>query len=890
MASISYTKDLDNVCQANCFGMDKHLVLHSAFFTSLLILAAIPLLVLRGSPVLEQTWVLPTTVLGEIALLTTWVRSLSISRPNECPSFRISIQGTIQFVLLAMISFFAFYLPQKLNFWGGYDEFQAFQPTVACLWGFAFDNLNGRPALGWSYVFGRVLGSGTIDGYIWMSGIQSLINASLLYAIVQLLLPQSRAIAIAAAILLIVNRADPLKFFPLWAANPYNLAVGFWLLGFWLFLVSWRQRNRALLVVACLSFGITLLMYEVGYLLAAIPLIVLWTERKSSPLWKLWCFSLVATISLFAVRVAVFQLTSGSSYQLSQVGSKGISPGDLLSNLYFHLLPTVRSLSFSFDFQENIAIALTVFALATSAVWISGSYDERQKAHVLLKVVGIAALGIFLGVGLYSHMKGNERTQFFAGPFQAVFIAMILGSVYLLLSKSMARATLSLIVGFVAASSTVASFREQDKTYHITYDKLVHVSQQIRALSSTIAKDKLIIVLIDGKSPLGANYATYDGSRYWLGPRMLQILDVPDWTLKSNFEDGKVALELFDKRLTVFPTQDLIVFKLDADGTLYLQPEWPSDQRLPKDVDGYSPLANLSTGPINMHPDLDFPSWSGPPNDIVRQREGIVLGRGWSSLKYDSGWLYRNAEQNAELFVNSQGHEKFEVDLDLCPISAPKATTTIEIVNSQNDPVASFELSKREKFHISLPSNSKHVEMFRLRVKSMAEQETTGPIAFRVFVPKGPFAINPVPEEPDITSGGVQLGRGWYDRERYNDRQLRWLNTEGTIITGPTNPGVSPRLVLEVCPGPGMAGQPCTLEICDPKGLVMASKTVTQLESIAFEFPVDFPEGTAISLRVLDGGKSTPNDPRILNVVVTRCEWLSNPTPNTTAPIVKLTR
>ena len=71
-------------------------------------------------------------------------------------------------------------------------------------------------------------------------------------------------IAMAAAVLLVVNRAEPLLFFVAWATDFYWMALLWFLLALYLLLVSYRRDQRWLLATSCASLGAALLTSELA--------------------------------------------------------------------------------------------------------------------------------------------------------------------------------------------------------------------------------------------------------------------------------------------------------------------------------------------------------------------------------------------------------------------------------------------------------------------------------------------------------------------------------------------------------------------------------------------------------------------------------------------------
>ena len=843
------------------------------FFSLLLGWVAVPLIVLRDSELLQSNWCMPLFSLVCVILVFIWFRSSSVGQPSIKAWPIPSIDLYVSLFAIAVVTLVAFYIPQRKHFWGGFDDFSAYEPAFLRLWSKKFDIESGRPFLGWSYFFGRALGSGRIDGFIAFAGLICFANATILCVYIRSILPNAKALALASALLLIVNRSDPLKFFPLWAASPYGLAVGLLLLAMWLFHASWCIQNRGLLLLSCASLGATLLMYEVGYLLAMIPLLAMWILRKQNPLYLFWATSWIGTLCLFAIRVLIFQLTNKSSYQFKQASESQLSLEVISRNTLSHLKPIELYGKVSEFTSSYSGIALLIFFVVAASVWWVGQNDKKFTFRVSLLVPILSMAGVILAIAPYSHIAGVERTQFFASPFQAVLVVFTIGLVGYYLPKLLAPPGLGIVIGLLAANATVESYHLQDRKFHVTYDKTVHVCQQILALSSKLTDHELVVLLHKEPSPIGVSYGVFSGSPYWTGAHIVPIGEDPKSPMQIEFQEDSAIVFFLGVSCKRYSYEHLLVCRLDQDGTLYFETKWPADSRIPQKASGYDPLKLISSSRIVLPTDFNFPASSGPPNDVVRQRDGILFGRGWSSLKFENGWLYRVVKQDAELIVNSQGKSHVEFDIDLGPCNQASEPNGFEVLNSRQEVVQKGEFGERDVVHMNLPCSPKQLEVFRIHSLSNATLSIHRSDVFKAFCKQGTVFENPLPVvDADITVGGLELGTGWYPRELLAGQAHRWLDTDGKLLTGYCVANESPGILLEIAPGPGMNGNPCALELCD-EDTILASRTITSKEEWTIKLPIDFPQESELILRVNGGGKKIESDPRILNLIVTRCEW-----------------
>ena len=843
------------------------------FYSLFLGWIALPLIVLRDSEWLQTNWCMPLHILVGYTLLVVWFRCSAVGKPAKTIWARPSSDLCISLLAIAVVSLVAFYLPQTKHFWGGFDDFSAYEPSVLQLWGKTFDMQSGRPFLGWSYVFGRALGGGRIEGFIAFAALICMMNATILCVYIRSVLPNSRALALGSALLLIVNRSDPLKFYPLWAASPYGLAVGFMLLAMFLFHASWCTQHRGLLLLSCASLGTTLLMYEVGYLLAIIPLIALWFYRRQNHFFFFWAYSWIATLGLFAIRVLIFQLTNKNSYQLKQASESQLSLEVISRNTITHFKPIELYFKVSDSLLSYSTVGLLIFVVVATAVWWVGKYDKRSSIALSILVFVISALGILFAIAPYSHIAGVERTQFFASPSQAVLVAFTIGILGYYSPRLVASLSIGPVIGLLAANATVESYHLQDRKFHVTYDKTVHVCQQILALSSILTDDELVVLLHKEPSPLGVSYGIFSGSPFWIGAHIVPIGEAPNSSVQIDFQEGSATVVFFNNAFKRYTYDHLIVFRLDQNGTLYFESKWPMDSRIPELANGYDPLTLLATSKIVLPKDFNYPGWSGPPIDVVPQHEGIIFGRGWSSLQFEDGWLYRNVKQDAELIVNSQGKSQVEFDLELGPGNQASGSNRFEVLNSSEMVVAKGEFSKRGVVHMKLPCSQRQLDVFRIRSLSDARPFSERRDVFKAYCGEGAISENHLPPVvADIVKGGLELGLGWYPREQLEGRAFRWLHSDGRFITGNCMLGEAPGILLEIAPGPGMDGKPCVIELWDEQTM-LASRTILSKEVWTVKLQVDHPQQAELSLRVIGGGKKIPSDPRILNLMVTKCEW-----------------
>src|SRR5206468_3034518 len=158
-------------------------------------------------------------------------------------------------LLLGALSFLSFYRPLQRHFWGGCDEFHNFCDVTARVWSQGWDNSHNRPLLGLSSVIAKALTPGSVEGFLWLATALCCANGLLLTMILRRAVPRLGSLAFAAGVLLVVNRADPSRFFVMWTTNFYLTALFFFLVALWLLLLSRDRGSRPLLLCACVALA-----------------------------------------------------------------------------------------------------------------------------------------------------------------------------------------------------------------------------------------------------------------------------------------------------------------------------------------------------------------------------------------------------------------------------------------------------------------------------------------------------------------------------------------------------------------------------------------------------------------------------------------------------------
>jgi hypothetical protein len=787
-------------------------------------------------------------------------------------------------LLLALV-LVAYGRPLLVHFWGGYDEFVAFEDICARPWSDVCDRWFNRPLTGWSYALAQLLTPGRVEGYLVVAVALCFANAWLLFTLVRGLLPAAGKVAAAAAVLLVVSRAEPSRFFVLWTACYYNATLFLLLLSLWAFWRSYERQQRGLLLLACATLGGALLASEGVLPLAMLSPVCLWLRRRDNRGFAVWACAWCGTAAVLVARFAVFlRIRGGEAYQAQLIATVLGDPSLLLHCLGAQLSPFLTYFEVNNSLAGHglvglCALALAALLLALPAARAPLPWPRRQQ----LLALGLAALAVLLGIAPFVYLPSVFRTQFFSAPAQAALLAVALGLVVRFLPARLGRWALVGAVGLLAGNATVATWRSQESARanaDILFEKTVHVFQQVHAFAPRLPSDTLILYFLDEdeKSPLGANYALARTSLLTLGVPAVLVNgeDASAWTVRTRFtRTGVAATDPF--REYSFRYDQLVAFRLAADGSVSLLRQLP-EGLLPEgsQADRYDPLARAGGTPTAPLRFLHYLAWSQRPLDVVPVEDGVLLGAGWSALKAGAGEVSREAANDAELVVNPRGCACRALDLDLEPAGSPGAPRELQVLAQDGRVVARTTVTERQAIHLSLPTNPQRPSVFQLRLLEGGVPVSSGPdgVAFRVYR-RGEgvvFARPTVARQRDVVGQGLRVGDHWYPLEEFGGLRFRWVNNDAELCVGLKAVG-DRGLLLDLEPGPGLGGEPCRLSVRDRRGGVLATACVRGRETVRLPLPAAPGPGAKLYLHVEGGGRPTPNDPRRLNFRVFDCRW-----------------
>lgn len=468
-----------------------------SFVVLLIVSTAIPLIVLRpllwAQPALFM--LLSLLVLAfEGAVVYQWRVPYNAVGAYHHATKRLSfveIMGVSASLLLFVV--IAYYLPMKTQFWMGGDEARTMLTGDKPGQIIYFDKGFGRPLSAVNELIGTHLTPGSVNGFLWMTAAARFLSAVTLYALLRRLLRNSGALPMLAALLFIVNPAEPSRYLAIFM-NPYYQGVFFALLSLYLFFRAWYSRSRVQLVLSSVTFGISVLIVEAAFPLSVLWPLLLWIttrrERRAAHGQKdgqflVWCVTWFTTVTLLAMRALQTSiLASGDDTYQTGIFSR-FKLRDIVQHLIDQLTPTLRFvwLPNITDWSFGIVVMLIalVILILTRSSWRNWLLPRQTYWIGIL----LSSVAILLSILLYMALQGGTRfirTQFFAAPAQATFWALLIVGISTFLPRRAAQAGVLTASGLLMLLAGSGALALQDTRYlnsNVSFDKVVRVVQQI---------------------------------------------------------------------------------------------------------------------------------------------------------------------------------------------------------------------------------------------------------------------------------------------------------------------------------------------------------------------------------------------------------------------------
>jgi hypothetical protein len=516
----------------------REFVYHETIFIFLLLLiAAVPLVLFRGTDIVNSIWIVGGSSICWVIVCVLWLSGKGIhipTRDTESPgdsltAFKGHQGGFLWDILLALtllaFTIVAFYIPMTQHWWSGTDE--GFTAGINTIWLEAWEQIHARPLAGLPYYIALKLTPGSFVGYIWVIVFLRFVSALLVYGITWELFKPNRLLAVLAALLFVCNPSEHVRF--LITSLAYYSGVLFFLLAVWLYFLSRSRQSRFLLVLSCISLGASLLQYETPFPLSLlIPVLLYFRDDKREV--TLWAVAWYGTVALFAARFLHHIFTDELLYHmmLMRIGTRPTTflgqVQMMLTNFRIQMMPV-----FEYLVQFRALPGYWIQGLAgwfitvPLTLWVKrkNHHDISRKALGWGIVFGTIALALSISpfvVLPITQLKDlmeypTIRFQFYAAPVQAILWAVVISFIGSFLHNRLRSFFSVTAVSIMIIASVAGAYQFQ--SHHGVWNPGVdlkitsRIYTQVRALMPEL-KDRnySLFFIIDDEtdSPLGWSY------------------------------------------------------------------------------------------------------------------------------------------------------------------------------------------------------------------------------------------------------------------------------------------------------------------------------------------------------------------------------------------------
>lgn len=246
--------------------------------------------------------------------------------------------------------------------------------------------------------------------------------------------------------------------------------------------------------------------------------------------------------------------------------------------------------------------------------------------------------------------------------------------------------------------------------------------------------------------------------------------------------------------------------------------------------------------------------------DITPPTNDLVLGSKWGPAESYRGEVFRWVANDAVLYVATMKQVDHRVQLQIEPGPGVGLKPFELQVIEGAQVIAKLEVKGRQGVSFDLPAAEPTVHKLVLHTGEGGKTAPNDPrvLNFRVFK----IIVQRLPGDVLPAGSGFKLGTGWYPLETFSGQSFRWVNNDATIEA---STAASPKLRLEVEPGPGLEMKPFVLQVLDKAGAAISSIDVKSRQFIEIELPKSLKLPTNLRLHVEGGGKMSSGDSRIMN-------------------------
>lgn len=571
--------------------------------TALVVLAGLPLLVLRSMSWEHPGLVSAIFVGGGVAVVLHWVRSAppDVVTPIRAHPGRPIAVGT----LLALTAALGFYIPMRDQFWIGGDEIRVLENATEG-WSsvLVFDRMQGRPLTPLVAILVGYLTPDNIFGFLWMAVALRFLSGVLVFGIVRLLLPRHLLVALAAGLLFVINPSEPTRFVAV-HMQGYNSVVFLSLLGLYLYIRSAKTGHRLLLAIACVVLLVSVLVGEVALPVALLWPVLLWLGVRRHRLT--WLYAWTVTFALATARVLQFQLSAEETYQRNLVATT-FAPDAWSAQFFRQLGAITRYLTVypasAQDWAFGIALGISVAAGLIGFAWTGQArpvpaLSRRQIIPGLVLALAGIVLG-FLPLVTLTGILGSLRMQFLSAPAQAIFLALVLAWVGQHFSRRAQTVWIAGTVGLLVALATVSGLNAQAHrpvNPHARYEHAACIAHQMLEQVPAVQPDTVVLLVLDDgvDSPLGWNYFVVELARHLYGAEGYMLNYTDSLGVRYTLNRTEVGEGAY---LVPYPLDRYVAFRVQGDGTTRLLDELPP-AILPADPDNharYDPHARILAG------------------------------------------------------------------------------------------------------------------------------------------------------------------------------------------------------------------------------------------------------------------------------------------------------
>jgi hypothetical protein len=258
--------------------------------------------------------------------------------------------------------------------------------------------------------------------------------------------------------------------------------------------------------------------------------------------------------------------------------------------------------------------------------------------------------------------------------------------------------------------------------------------------------------------------------------------------------------------------------------------------------------------------------------DIVPDDNSIVLSESWYPFEEWAGERFRWVSILGEftLVAQANGMECLEIDVEPGP-GVAEYPLRLEVVDALGRQLGAAALNRRQTVMVDVAVRAGEKNRLRVLARNGGRTVPGDPrvLDFRVFRMEHhrarPKTLADIAQGCDI----IGLTGTWHPLEYWAGDTFRWVSNSGEFTLRAAEDGVL-RIEFDVEPGSGVAKLPLRLAVDDATGRKLLRAAVERRQTVTADVPVRAGVDNLLRLAALNGGRSVPADPRILDFRVFR--------------------